>query len=103
MFTKSKQSTKKYFLGQGMTEYIIVVAVIAIAAIGAFGYFGRVVETQIAGVSQELGGVDADTTRTAAGTVASEAATNAAADNNTMGQYTDNYSGEGGNNNNNNN
>jgi uncharacterized protein (UPF0333 family) len=101
MFTKSKQTNKKACSGQGMTEYIIVVAVIAIAAIGAFGYFGRVVETQIAGVSQELGGVDATTTRSAAGTVAGEAATNAAAANNTMGQYTDNFSGEGGGNNNN--
>jgi len=42
--------------GQGMTEYIIIVAVIAISAIGAFSYFGDVVETQVANMGQELSG-----------------------------------------------
>ncbi|MGD9168668.1 MAG: pilus assembly protein [Candidatus Thiodiazotropha sp.] len=94
MFKKTNKSTKKHF-GQGMTEYIIIVAVIAVAAIGVFGYFGQVVKTQIAGVGQELGGVDAEDTRTAAGALSNAAATQAAQEN-TMTNYHDNNSGEEG-------
>ncbi|MET0068867.1 MAG: hypothetical protein ABW096_02440 [Candidatus Thiodiazotropha sp.] len=96
MFKITGKSIKKSHLGQGMTEYIIIVAVIAIAAIGAFGYFGRIVETQIAGVGQELGGVDATETRSAAGSLGDESANFAGQENNTMGQYTDNNSGGAG-------
>ncbi len=42
--------------GQGMTEYIIIVAVIAIAAIAAFSYFGKTVRTQTAAMSDSLAG-----------------------------------------------
>jgi Flp pilus assembly pilin Flp len=42
--------------GQGMTEYIIIVALIAIAAIGVFMFFGGTIRNQMAGVSQELAG-----------------------------------------------
>lgn len=42
--------------GQGMTEYIIIVALIAIAAIAAFTYFGRTVRTQTTAMTQALGG-----------------------------------------------
>lgn len=42
--------------GQGMTEYIIIVALIAIAAIGAYGYFGKVLRADVAGMSQEMAG-----------------------------------------------
>lgn len=45
--------------GQGMTEYIIIVALIAIAAIGVFTYFGGTVRAQAAGMAQELAGNDA--------------------------------------------
>lgn len=34
--------------GQGMTEYIIIVALIAIAAIGSFRYFGQTARSQVA-------------------------------------------------------
>lgn len=94
MLGKLKQSGKKTCHGQGMTEYIIIVSVIAIAAIGAFGYFGRVVQTQIAGVSQELGGNDATQTRTVAGAVGNIAAGFAAQHNTNMSDYTDNNSGD---------
>ncbi|MBT2971621.1 MAG: pilus assembly protein [Candidatus Thiodiazotropha sp. (ex Ctena orbiculata)] len=94
MFSKTGKSSSKKHFGQGMTEYIIIVAVIAVAAIGAFGYFGQIVETQIAGVGQELGGADAEATRTAAGTLGSTAATTAASAENSMTNYYDNNSGE---------
>lgn len=65
-------STRKKSLGQGMTEYIIIVGVIAVAAIGTFGFFGDVLENQTAGMAAELAGED--------GTAANAAATQAAAD-----------------------
>lgn len=43
-------------LGQGMTEYIIIVALIAVAAIGVFTFFGGTVRSQMAGMSHELAG-----------------------------------------------
>ncbi len=42
--------------GQGMTEYIIIVALIAIAAIGVYSLFGQTVRQQTAGMAQELSG-----------------------------------------------
>lgn len=47
--------------GQGMTEYIIIVALIAIAAIAAFTYFGNTVRSQVGGIATELSGKDAST------------------------------------------
>ena len=47
---------KKRQLGQGMTEYIIIVALIAIAAIGAFTLFGDTVRNQVGSMAAELGG-----------------------------------------------
>lgn len=42
--------------GQGMTEYIIIVALIAVAAIGVYSFFGQTVRAQMAGLSKELAG-----------------------------------------------
>jgi Flp pilus assembly pilin Flp len=47
--------------GQGMTEYIIIVALIAVAAIGAFRFFGQTVRGQAAVAASELGGGGANT------------------------------------------
>ncbi len=49
----------KHFLkqiGQGMTEYIIIVALIAIAAIAAYSFFGDTVRSQVGNMAAELGG-----------------------------------------------
>ncbi len=46
--------------GQGMTEYIIIIALIAIAAIGVFTFFGGTVRAQVAGMAGELAGNDAN-------------------------------------------
>jgi pilus assembly protein Flp/PilA len=48
--------------GQGMMEYIIIVALIAIAAIGVYSSFGKTVRNQTAGITKELSGNKADTT-----------------------------------------
>ncbi len=42
--------------GQGMTEYIIIVALIALSAIAVVGFFGDVVKTQFAGMAEVLSG-----------------------------------------------
>lgn len=45
--------------GQGMTEYIVIVALVAVAAIGTYSLFGKTVRAQMAGITSELAGVDA--------------------------------------------
>ena len=47
---------KRKITGQGMTEYIIIVALIAIAAIGVFTAFGDVVRAQVGTMAASLGG-----------------------------------------------
>jgi type IV pilus assembly protein PilA len=42
--------------GQGMTEYIIIVALIAIAAIGVYTAFGGIVRGQTGVIASELAG-----------------------------------------------
>ena len=47
-------------IGQGMTEYIIIIALIAIAAIGAFTFFGDGLKQTVGDVTTELTGGTAD-------------------------------------------
>ena len=68
----SIKNIKKSF-GQGMTEYIIIVALVAVAAIGAFKMFGQTAQQQVAGLAMELAGQDAATQITAAKKRATEA------------------------------
>ena len=42
--------------GQGMTEYIIIVAIIALAALAVFGLFGDQIRKMVGGAVTELGG-----------------------------------------------
>ena len=42
--------------GQGMTEYLIVVALIAVAAIGVFSLLGQTLRSQTAGLAMEISG-----------------------------------------------
>ncbi|MFP6780720.1 MAG: hypothetical protein VCB59_03390 [Gammaproteobacteria bacterium] len=53
--------------GQGMTEYIIIVALIAIAAIAAYSFFGDTLRNQVGGMAAELGGQSGAKNVTAAG------------------------------------
>lgn len=66
-FRRARQS------GQGMTEYIIIVALIAIAAITVFAFFGDVVRNQVAGMASELSGKSATENIDAAGAASHEA------------------------------
>jgi type IV pilus assembly protein PilA len=49
--------------GQGMTEYIIIVALIAIAAIGVYTAFGGIVRGQTGVIASELAGTAGTTER----------------------------------------
>jgi len=59
--------------GQGMTEYIIIVALIAVAAIGVYTAFGKTVRGQMAVTAQALAGKSTSTTRTVADNAATDA------------------------------
>ncbi len=61
-------------LGQGMTEYIIIVALIAIAGIAAYSYFGQTMQGAVADVSTELSGQQSkDTAKVGAASAEKEA------------------------------
>lgn len=66
--------------GQGMTEYIIIVALIAVAAIGAFRYFGQTARSQVAAAAQEVAGTDGSAMNKAAGDAAKKSADQASKD-----------------------
>ena len=63
--------------GQGMTEYIIIVALIAVAAIGVYSYFGQTLRNQTAGMAAEMAGQDSKTSIDKAQTAAGAASTSA--------------------------
>ncbi len=63
--------------GQGMTEYIIIVALIAVAAIGVYSYFGQTLRQQTAGMAAEMAGQDSKAAIDKAGTAAGKASTSA--------------------------
>jgi hypothetical protein len=60
--------------GQGMTEYIIIVALIAVAAIGVYALFGKTIRNQVAGLAGEVAGTGGASAVSAAGTAAGSAA-----------------------------
>lgn len=66
-FSNARRSKSR---GQGMTEYVIIVALIAIAAIGVYAAFGNVIKGQTGAMAAELGG---KTGAQAAGTAADQA------------------------------
>lgn len=61
-----KQVTNRFALwtrrqrGQGMTEYIIIVALIAVAAIAVYQFFGQTIRSQTAGIANEVAGQSAN-------------------------------------------
>ncbi len=70
-------TTRRQQRGQGMTEYIIIVALIAIAAIAVYQFFGNTVRSQTAAIANELAGNDGTAARGDASTAATTAATEA--------------------------
>jgi Tfp pilus assembly protein PilV len=76
-------------LGQGMTEYIIIVALIAVSAIGVYSLFGQTLRNQTAGLAKEMSGTDAQTQVKAAQDNANDAAIQGTTKKN-MGTYNGN-------------
>ena len=72
-------------IGQGMTEYIIIVALIAIAAIAAYSFFGDTVRQQVGNMAAELGGGTGDA---AAAKTKGEASLTAGGEEERLGDYT---------------
>jgi len=60
--------------GQGMTEYIIIVALIAIAAIAVYSFFGDTLRSQMGAMTQELAGKSGTATSAKAASTAGQAA-----------------------------
>ncbi len=71
--------------GQGMTEYIIIVALIAVAAIGVYSFFGEAIRAQMAGMTNEISGKSAASSQAKAGVAAGKS--DAEAVKKTMGTY----------------
>jgi len=80
---KSNISVKKTHVskfrqqGQGMSEYLIIVALIAVAAIGVVGYMGDTVSNQMAGMAKEIAGESGTSDQTAASKAAKQASATA--------------------------
>ena len=69
----SNTSSKRLQRGQGMTEYIIIVALIAVAAIAVYQFFGQTIRSQTSGIAKEVAGQSADTAVQNAQTAATSA------------------------------
>lgn len=72
--------------GQGMTEYIIIVALIAVAAIGVYSLLGKTVRNQVAGIAHEVSGQNASQQLNQARSAARRSGT-VARQNVTLGNY----------------
>lgn len=59
--------------GQGMTEYIVIVALIGVAAIGAYSFLGQTIRGQAASLALEVAGKDGKEGITAADTASTSA------------------------------
>ena len=80
--------------GQGMTEYIIVVALVAISAIAVFQLFGQTLRSQTAAIARELAGEDGTAESDAARSAAERAAGQTAAK--SLKSFTGNADAAGG-------
>ncbi len=74
--------------GQGMTEYIIIVALIAVSAIGVYALFGKTIRQQVAGLAGEVAGTSgAGAAAVTAASATASAAVGAASADKKMGSY----------------
>lgn len=70
-----KSLSRNRQLGQGMMEYVIIVALIAVAAIGVYSSFGQTLRNQTAGLAKEVSGKDSKTQIAASRTAGDTAGT----------------------------
>ena len=73
-------NTNKKQLGQGMTEYIIIVALIAVSAIGVYSFFGKTIRNQVSALASEVSGKNSSGNISAAQAASQEATDNADVD-----------------------
>ena len=59
-------SVRRRVQGQGMTEYIVIVALISVSAIGVYSLFGQTIRSQVAGLAAEMAGQSANSALQAA-------------------------------------
>lgn len=91
--SKKNQIGQKRQLGQGMTEYIIIVALVAVTAIGVYSMFGKTIRLQVAGITNELGGTTA-AKQTEEAKATGVKATTIANKNTTLGNYNETATSE---------
>lgn len=84
---KNALASRRRLHGQGMTEYIIIVALIAVAAIGTFKFFGETVRNQVAGLAAEVSGQSGSTAQGKASAAADKAETEAEKNKNLSNYY----------------
>ncbi len=82
-----KLSNIKKVRGQGMTEYLIIIALIAVAAITTFGLFSGAARNQVAAIATEVSGGDGAGSTASSVTDATAASTDATT-NRGMDQFT---------------
>jgi len=68
-----RESIRAQERGQGMTEYIIIVALVAVAAIAVYQSFGKVIRSQTAAIANELAGESSNTAISTARSAAKDA------------------------------
>lgn len=68
---------KNHEKGQGMTEYIVILALVVISAIGVYSFLGKTLRNQVAGIAKEISGQSAQQELTEAKNAATEAAAKA--------------------------
>jgi len=82
----NRQTQKGRQAGQGMAEYIIIVALVAVAGLATWELVGSSIGQSAAGVASAIAGTDATELRDRAQASAEEAAT-AADDRENLGNY----------------
>jgi Flp pilus assembly pilin Flp len=73
LFDKTSQQLRQR--GQGMTEYIVIVALVAVAAIGVYSLLGQTIRNQTAGLAAEIAGTGSQTQIDNAAQTAGDAST----------------------------
>ena len=79
-------NSRKNVRGQGMSEYLIIVALVAVAGIAVMGFFGGAARNQVAGIAAEISGQSAKVS-IAASKTAGTAAVETAKEGNGLGDY----------------
>ena len=86
--SQTSRKSPRRIRGQGMTEYIIVVALVGLAAVVAVGFFGDAIQGQFGAMGGALSGdAGAFADGVKASNEAGKAATTEAGTSNTLGDY----------------